>query len=229
MRLVLGNDQRLCMDALAAALSQHGATVLAVARTPCDVLTEVAKHQPDICLLAARWPAGEGVDIVRAVCTRHPAVKVVILTDGADSAVLLAAAEIGAAALVSRRQHVTELVTLLRRVRAYDRPPGVSSTLAEASSFATTVDAESAPRLGHLTVREQEVLTLMIEGQATKEIARSLAITVHTARTHAQSVLVKLGAHSRLEASDVVARGRWLGPAADGTLRPASRPASASR
>jgi two-component system, NarL family, nitrate/nitrite response regulator NarL len=227
VRLVLGNDQRLCMDALAAALSEHGATVLAVARTPCEVLTEVAKHQPDICLLAARWPAGDGVDIVRAVCTHHPAVKVVILTDGADSAVLVAAAEIGAAALVSRRQHVAELVTLLRRVRAYEKPVGVSSTLA--STFATTVDAESDPRLGHLTAREQEVLTLMIEGQATKEIARSLAITVHTARTHAQSVLVKLGAHSRLEASDVVARRRWLGPAGDDTLRPASRRASASR
>jgi DNA-binding NarL/FixJ family response regulator len=215
MRLVLGNDQRLCMDALAAALSQHGVTVLAVARTPHDVLTKVASLKPDICLLAARCSSGSSVDTMRAVRTQHPAVKVVILTDGSDPSLLTSAAKIGAAAFVSRRQHVADLTALLQRVLIAERSRGASSALPEVSNFGLMVDRESDPRLGRLTVREQEVLTLMVEGHATKEIARSLAITVHTARTHAQSVLVKLGAHSRLEASGMVARHRLLGPATD--------------
>jgi DNA-binding NarL/FixJ family response regulator len=229
VRLVLGNDQRLCADALAAALSQHGVTVLAVARTPHEVLMEVANLKPDICLLAARCSVGNSIDTMRAIRTQHPAVKVVILTDGSDSSVLTAAAEIGAAAFVSRRQHVADLIALLQRVRADEQPRGVSSALAEASNVGTTVYPESDPRLGHLTVREQEVLTLMVEGQATKEIARSLAITVHTARTHTQNVLVKLGAHSRLEASGMVARRRLLGPAADYPGGPGAGSTGASR
>jgi DNA-binding NarL/FixJ family response regulator len=229
MRLVLGNDQRLCMDALAAALSQQGVTVLAVARTPNEVLTKVASLRPDICLLAARCSTGSSADTMWAIRTQHPAVKVVILTDGSDSSVLTAAAKIGAAAFVSRRQHVADLIALLQRVLTDERSPGASSALPEDSNFGLMVDRESDPRLGHLTVREQEVLTLMVEGHATKEIARSLAITVHTARTHAQSVLVKLGAHSRLEASGMVARQRLMGPTTDPFVGPVSGPAHASR
>jgi two-component system, NarL family, nitrate/nitrite response regulator NarL len=229
VRLVLGNDQRLCMDALAAALSHYGVTVLAVARTPHAVLTEVASLKPDICLLAARCSAGSSVDTMQAIRTQHPAVKVVILTDGSDSSLLTSATKIGAAAFVSRRQPVADLVALLQRVLTDERSRGASSALPEVSHFGSVADRESDPRLGHLTVREQEVLTLMVEGQATKEIARSLAITVHTARTHAQSVLVKLGAHSRLEASGMVARHRLLGQAADYAVEPVSRPTGARR
>jgi DNA-binding NarL/FixJ family response regulator len=206
VRLVLGSDQRLCMDVLAAALSQQGVTVAALARSPQEVLTQVARYNPDVCLLSARCSASSGIDIPRLIRANRLAVKVVILSDGSDSSLQAAASGIGAAAYVSRSHDVTDLIAILQRVRAGERPAVLSPAVPAVRSVRPAFGPESDPRLGLLTVREREVLTLMIEGRATKEIAQSLAITVHTVRTHAQSVLTKLGAHSRLEASRMVAR-----------------------
>ena len=64
---------------------------------------------------------------------------------------------------------------------------------------------------------------------ATKEIARSLEITVHTARTHSQRVLEKLGAHSRLEASGMAARRGWAGPSGERALSRVSEQAGFNR
>lgn len=60
-----------------------------------------------------------------------------------------------------------------------------------------TARPASMPRL---TVREREVLGRIAEGQSTRQIARDLAIASSTARTHANNVLVKLGARSRAQA-----------------------------
>jgi DNA-binding NarL/FixJ family response regulator len=206
VRLVLGNDQRLYMDVLAAALSRQGMTVAAVARCPQEVLTQVARHNPDVCLLSAGCSTSGGLDILRVISTNRLAVKVVIMSDGADSSILAGASSSGAVAFVSRSHDVAGLIAILQRVQAGERPSGLSQAAPAVRSVRSAFGPESDPRLGLLTVREREVLTLMIEGRATKEIAQSLAITVHTVRTHAQSVLTKLGAHSRLEASRMVAR-----------------------
>jgi DNA-binding NarL/FixJ family response regulator len=57
------------------------------------------------------------------------------------------------------------------------------------------------PRLNKLTTREREVLRRLVDGQSTSQIAKDLAIASSTARTHANNVLVKLGARSRVQAA----------------------------
>lgn len=213
MRVVLAADQRLCRDALAAALCKNGVMVLAVAQTQHEVLAAVAEHEPDICLLSARGPAGSDLDTMRALRTRHPATKLVILADGSDSSALAAATENGAAAVVSRGLQIADLVALLECVRADERPRAGGPAFPPASIADPVAEPAGDSGLAHLTPREQEILKLMLEGKSTKEIARSLAITVHTVRTHAQSVLAKLGAHSRLEASGILVRRGLLGAA----------------
>jgi len=89
-----------------------------------------------------------------------------------------------------------------------------------------TSDGDRLLRL--LTLREQEVLMLIMEGHSTKQIARSLVISLSTARTHIQSVLVKLGAHSRLEATSMVARSCLLGISGQYSLGPPVKQSAAS-
>ncbi len=57
------------------------------------------------------------------------------------------------------------------------------------------------PRLTSLTTREREVLRRITDGQSTSQIAKELAIASSTARTHANNVMVKLGARSRIQAA----------------------------
>jgi PAS domain S-box-containing protein len=66
-----------------------------------------------------------------------------------------------------------------------------------------------------LTPREHEVLRLLARGESTLAIARQLFISTATVRNHAQNILTKLGAHSRLEAVALAFRSRALGPDTD--------------
>jgi two-component system, NarL family, nitrate/nitrite response regulator NarL len=218
VRLVLGSDQRLCMDALAAALVQRGLVIAALAHTQQEVLAAVASQQPDVCLVSAGRPGSSCINVLSPLHAWYPAVRVVVLTAGPNSSVLTARADIGAATLVNRHVDVTELVAILHSVRAGVRWTGPGSRPVEIRAGNREITTDGDSRLAQLTIREQEVLKLMMDGMATKEIARSLEITIHTARTHSQRVLAKLGAHSRLEASGMAARRGWAGPSGECTL-----------
>jgi two-component system nitrate/nitrite response regulator NarL len=211
MRVVLGGDQRLFVDAVADALTSDGITVLAKATSAQEVLGAVTRYEPDICLLGASFGGASSLDVLRLIRKRCPAVQVVMFSDSADPAVLSAAIDSGAAGFISKEQHMTDVVRTLVRVRAgehaFDGEPGEAGARKEGS----LVSPDRLLRA--LTFREQEVLMLMMEGESTKQIAWSLAISLSTARTHVQSAIVKLGAHSRLEASSIVARTGLLGEA----------------
>jgi two-component system nitrate/nitrite response regulator NarL len=64
----------------------------------------------------------------------------------------------------------------------------------------------SPSQLKFLTARERQILLFLTQGIATAEISRELAISVHTARTHIQHILTKLGVHSKLEAAAYAVR-----------------------
>ena len=204
LRLVVGERHRLFIDSLAAVLAWHGFDVAAVATSPAELLATVARLQPDVCLLAASFPGGSGLDVMRIIGERHPRVKVVMFSASPDPAMLTAARDGGAAGFIPSDHHVADIVGALSRVRNGDRVFDLMD--AGIRSFRPAAAAGRHEPWDLLTVREQEVLVLMTEGEATRQIARSLAISVSTARTHVENVLAKLGVHSRLEATTVVAR-----------------------
>jgi two-component system nitrate/nitrite response regulator NarL len=209
MRLILGTDQQLFADALQSTLTAHGVTVAGWARTPHELITEAVAQLPQICLISARWLCGNGARLFDVL---HPAIKIVALAEAANAALSAAAQAPGVAAVVTQNQHVGDLIEILHQVRAGQRPIPAVPTRPTVRALRPPARSTHGGLLDGLTLREQEVLMLIADGQATRDIAQALAITQHTARTHVQSVLVKLGAHSRLEASGMVARSGLLGP-----------------
>lgn len=211
MRVILGTDQRLFADALQATLMAHGVTVAGWARSPHEVIREAVTQLPQICLIRARWLVGNGARLFDVL---HPAIKIVALAEAADAALAAGTRGTGVAAVVSQNQHVADLVEILRRVRAGERPlPAGQATPVRALRPRAPAANGNLPH--GLTLREHEVLMLIADGHATRDIAHELAITLHTARTHVQSVLFKLGAHSRLEACGMVARSGMPRPPAE--------------
>jgi two-component system, NarL family, nitrate/nitrite response regulator NarL len=206
MRLVLGDAHRLFIDALAAALVQDGMTVAALATSPQEVLTAVARHRPDICLMASDFHTSGNFGVMGVLCTKYPQVKVVLLADSADGQAATDLLGSGAAGLIRKDQHLSEIIRILTDVQAGERTLDAGLTEAGPRDPGEQMNGDSDRLSRLLTLREQEVLMLVMEGQSTKQIARSLAISLSTARTHIQSVLVKLGAHSRLEATSMVTR-----------------------
>ena len=226
MRIVLGDGHRLFIDALAQALAQNGMTVAALATSPQEVLAAVARHRPDICLMATRFHTCGNFGVLGLIRGRYPQVKVVLLAD--DPAAASEVISSGAAGLIRKDQHLTEIIRTLAGVRAGEQAFEADSPPPGAHDFRSPAASDSEWLLRLLTMREQEVLMLIMEGQSTKQIARSLAISLSTARTHIQSVLVKLGVHSRLEATSMVARSCLPGISGQYSLGAPAKQAAAS-
>jgi DNA-binding NarL/FixJ family response regulator len=107
--------------------------------------------------------------------------------------------ELGAAAVAEKKQHISDLLQLLDRVHAGER-------IMNPSAFRRRNRADQPDQIERrhiselLTPREQVVLCALARGEDTQRMARSLAITSATARSHVHSVITKLGARNRLGA-----------------------------
>jgi two-component system, NarL family, nitrate/nitrite response regulator NarL len=199
MRLVLCDDHLLLLEALSTALSGRGWSIEATATTPDDAVKAVELHEPDVLVTDVAFPAGNGLDVVRLVVDHHPRTKVVILT-GLDSPdVVREALEIGVAGYTRKSHSIQAIGDVVERAGAGE--VAIDTALLRQLAIRRTGTRSTARTLlGRLTPREQHVLELLIDGRNTAEIVARLRISDSTARTHVQSILSKLGVHSRLQA-----------------------------
>ena len=235
-RIVLCDDHTLLTESLAASLTAKGYQVEAVTSTPAQGLAAVAALDPDILMLdvhfpmtaaqrlgpsAATFSGGElafpvsrpnsrmvtaGLELAQAVLERHPRTKVLMVSATDDPAIVSAALDLGVSGFTRKDQRIDGIVQILERVAAGEVAVD-PELLRDAVRHLKAPDVDQAERtLRYLTPREREVLRRIVEGESTKQIARAMDIAQSTARTHVQNVLVKLGAHSRVEASAIVAR-----------------------
>jgi two-component system, NarL family, nitrate/nitrite response regulator NarL len=220
VRLVLADTHRLVIESLAAALTRRGCVVAALTTSAWGTFTGLGEHQPDICLLGASFPTCSGLGVLRVIRRRHPDLKVVMLADRHDRGLMAAAAERGAAGLITPDCHISDIMRILIRVRQGERVFGGGLPGGLAGELRLPAGGDWVPCL--LTSREREVLARMVDGGSTQQIAHSLDITQATVRTHVQNVLVKMGVHSRLEAAAVIAESGVLSHLPDGPGRRAA-------
>lgn len=210
MRLVLCDDHQLLLDVLASALVERGHVVEATVSSPHEVADVVRRTDPDICLLDVNFPDGEGIEAAHQLRVLAPRTKVVMLSVASDSAVVTAAVAAGVAGFTRKDQSIDGIVGVLQRVERGEVVLDVRSR--SAATRPVTGDADVARLLRHLTDRESEVLQRLVDGETTEGIARSLGVTVNTARTHVQKILVKLGVHTRLQAAAMVMNAGLMQP-----------------
>jgi len=204
MRLVLCDDHRLFAEPLAVALENRGHQVV-VCSTPAEALRAVAHREPDACVLDLRFAEGEGdgIEAVAELRQRHPGCAVVVLSGSADEDDFSAALAAGAAAFLRKDQPVSAIFDALDLVLAGEEV-AVAPVGRGTSDVADRARVRSVTR--QLTARERDVLRGLVHGHGTQTIARQLRVAPSTVRTHLQSVLFKLGVHTRLQAVALVAR-----------------------
>jgi DNA-binding NarL/FixJ family response regulator len=126
-----------------------------------------------------------------------------MLTDTPDSRLATSAIEAGCSGFLTKDKGIGELVSALwvaHNGNAYLEPEVLATLLPR-------LDRTYQSPASVLTAREMEVLQLMAGGGLrNKDLATELHLSLHTVRNHVQSVLAKLGAHSKLEA--VIIAGR---------------------
>lgn len=162
----------------------------------------------DVALIDLGLPDGWGTELFGAIHSSSPGAVALVLTAHTDRVLQARALAEGAAGVVHKSADVSEIADAVRRVHAGE--PLVSAReVADAVALAAADrrDRDVADRLlGQLTPREHDVLQALADGLADKEIAERLAIGGGTVRTHVNSILMKLGVRSRLQAVVLAAR-----------------------
>ncbi|HZQ94200.1 MAG TPA: response regulator transcription factor [Candidatus Sulfotelmatobacter sp.] len=197
LRLLLADDHTILVEGLKALLAPEF-EVVATAADGREVLKAAETHQPDLILLDISMPGLNGIEAARRLTQSNPGAKLIILSMHADLSFVSAAFEAGVAGYVLKQSAATELVTALHDVDSGRRY--ISSSIQKRLGTEMTDFLQRLKKLsGDLTPRENEVLQLLAEGKARKEIAQILAISVKTVEFHKQKIGEKLGIHTNAE------------------------------
>jgi DNA-binding NarL/FixJ family response regulator len=159
---------------------------------------DAAGRPPDVVLMDLLMPEMDGIAATAALKERWPDIEVVALTSFIEEDKIHGALQAGATGYLLKDAAATEVAAAIRAAHHGEMhlDPAVVRRLAE-SLRAPTREKPIEP----LTEREREVLGLVAQGKANKEIARQLEISERTVRTHVSSILGKLGLVSRTQAA----------------------------
>jgi two-component system, NarL family, response regulator DevR len=158
--------------------------------------------QIDVALVDLLLPDGDGVELVRNLVVDNPGALSIVLTADTESRHQASAIEAGAVGVISKSAHPTEIVTVIRRVRAGElaQPAEDIVALLRRANAERERAREVQLTLEQLTPREREVLALLAEGFDNRAIAERLTISSGTARAYVVRLLAKLHVESRLQA-----------------------------
>ncbi|MGC8480283.1 MAG: response regulator [Acidimicrobiales bacterium] len=203
-RILIVDDHLMFGESLARLLGlESDFEVVGVAVTANDARQLVESSRPAVVVIDYQLPDMDGVALTRILKDAHPDLHVIILTGLDDDAVLRGAIEAGAAGFLTKDRAADEVVEAVRTVlggEALISPQMLARLLSQLSGRSTQRQDDQ------LTAREHEILVLMAKGLSNKAIATEIFLSVNTVRNHVQSILSKLGAHSKLEAISTAVR-----------------------
>ncbi|REK54094.1 MAG: DNA-binding response regulator [Thermobacillus sp.] len=165
---------------------------------------------PHIILMDLMMPGMDGVETTRAVLTRWPGIRIVMLTSFLEDDKVVAAVEAGATSYVLKTVSAEELIYALNG--AVRGMPVMTSDVSQALTRGLRQrNAQEADE--GLTEREKEVLLLIAEGRSNKEIADELHISIKTVKTHVSNLLMKCELEDRTQLAVYAHRKGLVKPA----------------
>ena len=214
IRVLLVDDHQLLTGSLAQILDREPDIEVAGVAATVEDAKEMARERMDVVLMDYRLPDGTGADATRAIKSRWPTARVVMLTALNDDETILESIQAGADGYLTKDRAVEDVVSAVRSAHAGETllPRAVIMGIAQRVAAARDRNADARQTVEPLTPRELEVLRALTEGLSTPEICDRLFIAPNTLRTHVQNIMGKLRVHSKLEAVAFALRHRLVEP-----------------
>ncbi|HEX4017680.1 MAG TPA: response regulator transcription factor [Frankiaceae bacterium] len=200
IRVLLADDHQLVRSGLAALLAgSEDIEVVGTAANGAEAVDMARRFTPEVVLMDLVMPVMDGVEATRRLVADVPSAQVVVLTSFSDQERILAALDAGAIGYLLKDVDPAELV---RGVRAAARGESPLHPKAARSLLSSRTESRPAERTNvELTPREAQVLNLLRQGLANKQIARSLGISQATVKAHLTSVFQRIGVTDRVQAA----------------------------
>ncbi len=202
IRVVLADDERLVRAGFRMILSaESDITIVAEASDGREVVQAVRRHPTDVVLMDIRMPVCDGLEATRRILD-GPGVppRVIVVTTFDLDEYVFEALRAGASGFLLKDAPEERLIAAIRVAADGGSlfAPSVTRRLIE--RFASVAEpSASSDGLERLTPRETEVLRLLARGLSNGEIAATLVVTEHTAKTHVAHILDKLGLRDRVQ------------------------------
>jgi DNA-binding NarL/FixJ family response regulator len=190
---LLVDDHPLVRGGLAQLLAEErDLEVCGEASTGREALDLAASLQPDLVIVDLALPDVSGIELIRDLKSRHPHITILALSMHDEEIYAERALRAGASGYVMKGQPPQEVIAALRRVLGGGLYVSEAMAAAMVERTVRPGRADAPSPVASLTDRELEVLTLVGEGLAPREIAAKLHLSVHTVETHRSHIREKL-------------------------------------
>ncbi len=196
--VLLVDDHNIVRQGLKALLAtERDIAVVAEAQSGREAVHLVIKHRPAVVLMDLAMPLLNGWEATRQILKAVPSARIIVLSTYDDEEHIRLAIGAGAAGYLIKQTAATDLIKAIREVRSGNAffSPTIAARIREQTCRAVSQYESSLPTAKELTSREAEVLQLIAEGFANKQIAGELGLSVKTVEKHRQGVMNKLNIH----------------------------------
>lgn len=200
MKILVVDDHALVREGLRQVLKGLDSDVDVLEAGSCSRAFELAGQHTDLdlVLLDYHLPDMNGLEALDVFACQHPELPIIVLSGSVNPRVMRQVLSKGAAAFLTKSGMSDELLSVTRLVLAGDVyvPPELMAV--SAGTPATELPAESAAP--QFTPRQEEVLSLLLDGYANKEIGRMLSLSDETVKNHVTAILRGFGVTTRTQA-----------------------------
>jgi DNA-binding NarL/FixJ family response regulator len=212
IKILLADDQALITQSLTTFLSNYAEdmTVVGTASNGREAAAIAEREHPDIILSDVLMPGMSGIEAVGVIKSRHPEIKIIMLSTYDEDEYVRAAIMAGASGYLLKTISPTELITVIRALKnnIIQISPEIAQKMVQQKYNGNGLKSgdsglpdmtESLPWLKTLTNREREIFTYIATGYENEEIADKLHLALQTVKNQVSTIYSKLGVKNRFE------------------------------
>lgn len=202
LRILIADDHALVRQGAKVVLqARPGWRVVGEAANGREAVQKAIALKPDVVVVDIGMPELDGVEVARQIREGVPSTKVLVLTMHESDEMVKRALDAGALGYILKSDLTECLARAVKAVSQGKRflTPKVSEIVLDGFLKPRSQRQQEERTEVRLTPRESEIVRLLAEGKANKEIAPQLGITVRTVETHRAKIMLKLGLHSLAE------------------------------
>jgi DNA-binding NarL/FixJ family response regulator len=196
--VLLVDDHKVLRQGLRVLLESEGdITIVGEAETGRQAVEMTSKLRPDVVVMDISMPRLNGLEATRQITRKSPLTKVIILSAYNDDDYVQQLTEAGAVGYLVKDSGAADLSKAIREARKGNAffSPSITKRLLDHYRRSDSKGRPDQKRDLALTPRESEVVQLVAEGQANKQIAAELSLSIKTVEKYRQQVMDKLNIH----------------------------------
>lgn len=196
--VLLAEDHTMVREGLRTLLgAERDIEIVGEAQSGRQAVQRTIELRPAVVVMDIAMPQLNGLEATRQILAAAPETKVILLSAHSDDAYIERAMALGVAGYLIKQTAVQCLTEAIRATEAGKKyfSPSIAKRLRDRGRGSSSFQAKIDDRIGHLTSREMEVLQLIAESGANKQIAAELGISIKTVEKHRQHLMEKLGIH----------------------------------